>query len=227
MKTLSSPHTWGVKKLVASFAILGCVSAFGQNLLSNGDFEQPLGPNNWVVRYLFGGPDDFQIQDRSRFGASGGSGNFYGGTFRPLSIRKPCHAYFGQTITNLTPAHLYTVSGKMREDWWRGDQGTGYKPDEDGKRDKFVVYIEAIGGQGTPMPDGRFSQVCTNPAPIYQGFPDLIYYATDTWTTYSVKQTPATNGTIEIRLHYNKFGFITYDKPWLMPAGFDNISVTP
>ena len=61
--------------LLLGVGILISASASAQNLLQNGDFAQPLGPTNWTIGYLHGGPDDFDIKDRT----SGGHA-----TFRPV-----------------------------------------------------------------------------------------------------------------------------------------------
>lgn len=207
------------------------VALSAQNLLKNGDFEQsPLGPTNWTVLYLQGGPDDFEIKDRTRGGSAHG-GTFYGGHFRPIGQRL-AHACFTQTVTNLTPGHLYTVGGQMREDWWRDrDPDTGlYDPIEDGKRSRFLVYIEAIGGLGTPTSDGRASTNAVNQEPPTgppAGFPDCLIYANGPWSEYSVQQTPDANRKIEVRLHYHLVGFTDWDKCWIMSGYFDDIYLVP
>lgn len=217
--------------LLLSFALLLSVSSDAQNLLKNGDFEQsPLGPTNWSIIYLQGGPDDFEIKGRTRGGSAHG-GTFYGGHFRPIG-QKLAHACFTQTVTNLTPGHLYTVSGQMREDWWRDrDPDTGiYDPIEDGKRGRFLVYIEVIGGLGTPMPDGRASTNAINLSPPSgppAGFPDCLIYANGDWSEYSVQQTPDADRKIEVRLHYNLVGFTDWDKCWVMSGYFDDLYLVP
>ncbi len=226
----SFPRRIALPALLLGVALFLNQSAEAQNLLRNGDFEQPLGPTNWTVGYLHGGPDDWEIKGRNRGGSAHG-GTFFGGYFRPITL-KLAHAYFTQTVTNLTPNHLYTVSGSMREDWWRDrDPDTGlYDPDGDGRRSKFLVYIEVIGGLGTPTPDGRASTNAVNQSPPSgppAGFPDCLIYACGDWSEYSVQQTPDANRKIEVRLHYYKVDFATYDKTWTSAASYDDISLTP
>jgi hypothetical protein len=224
-----------VQESLLAFTLFFCGSAGAQNLLQNGEFESQLGTTNWTVLYLHGGTDDFEIKDRTTAGSrSWNSGNF-GGHFRPNN-NKIMHACFTQTITNLVPNHLYTVSGYMKENWWRGDQGSGYDPIEDGKRRAFLVWIEAIGGLGDPTPDGRASLMATNPEPVYTNA-DCAVYAIDPnaldpncnncWPPpYSVKQKPDASGKIEVRLHMNKLGWTTYDKFTVVNGYFDSISLT-
>ncbi len=193
-----------------------------QNLLRNADFEQPLGPTNWTVVYVHGGPDDFEIKDRSRGGARRPS-TLYGAYFRPLTS-KLAHAYFTQTVTNLTPGHVYQFVGHMKEDWW--------KAPDDALRDKYLVYIELIGGQGAPLPDGRFSVLATNNLTDSSGNPDAnidppYTYPTIIWRPFYAQQIPDSNRRIEVRLHYNKVGFTIYDKLWTMAGSFDDLSLTP
>jgi len=209
--------------LALGLALL-CASAGAQELLQNGDFEQPLGPANWTVGYLHGGPEDWQIKDRCRGGARRAS-TFYGAYFRVLTL-KLAHAYFTQTVTNLTPGHSYNFVGHMREDWW--------KAPDDALRDKYLVYIELIGGQGTPLPcgDGRFSVIATNNLTNSADDPepniDPPYtYPTIIWRPFYAQQTPDANGKIEVRLHYNKVGYTIYDKTWTSAASFDDLSLTP
>ena len=191
------------------------VTANAAELLKNGDFEQPLGTTNWTLGYARGGPDDFDIKDRTRHGSKHSNG--YGGHFRPVTLRLT-HAYFGQTVTNLDTNHVYTLSGEMKEDWWSN-------PTDNAHRDKFLVYMEAIGGQGTPTDDGRASVIATT-TPDANIDPPYTYPTSD-WRTFTVQQTPDATGKIEVRLHYNKVGFAIYDKDWLMSAYFDDISLLP
>jgi hypothetical protein len=204
-----------IQLLIVSLTFLLCASAYAQNVLKNGDFEQPLGSENWTVGYLCGGPDDWEIKGRNR----GGSRQLragLGGYFRPQTVRK-AHAYLAQTITNLAPNHVYEVSGWMREDYWRNPQLAF--------RDKCLVYIEAIGGKGDPTPDGRASVRATTPADDKIDAP--YTYPTTIWRKFTARQTADRNGKIEVRLHYNKVGFTIYDKTWMMAGSFDDISVTP
>ncbi len=199
-----------------ALAFLLCASAGAQNLLKNGDFSQPLGPTNWTTGYFYGGPDDFDIKDRITGGRA---------AFRPSDTIRLAHGYFTQTVTNLDTNHLYTVSGYMWEGWWEG--GSPYDPIGNGQRDKFLVYIEAIGGLGDPTADGRASLLATNPSPVYSGYPDLLYYATGSSAQYRVQQKPDAGGKIEVRLHYNKLTQVIYDKCWIMHGVFGPISLTP
>jgi hypothetical protein len=213
-----------IRGLALGLTLLLSASAGAQNLLKNGDFEQPLGPTNWTVGYLHGGPDDWEMKDRSRGGARRMS-TFYGAYFRVLS-QKLAHAYFTQTVTNLTPGHAYNFVGHMREDWWKGV--------DDPKRDKFLVYIELIGGQGTPRPcgDDRFSIIATNDLTDSAGDPETnidppYTYPTSIWRPFYAQQTPDANGKIEVRLHYNRVAYTIYDKTWISAASFDDLSLTP
>lgn len=201
--------------------ILLTASALAQNLLRNGSFEEPLGPDNWTVVYLHGGPDDFEIKDRIR-GASRQSQVHatlkFGGCFRPITL-KLAHACFTQVVTNLTPGHLYWVGGYMKEDWWKGV--------DDPKRDKYLVYIEAIGGLGTPTGDGRRSMIATNALDPDANIDPPYTYPTDIWREFFTQQTPDAEGKIEVRLHYNKVGSVIYDKTWIMAGYFDDVYLVP
>ncbi len=209
---------------VLGVSLLLCNSAGAQNLLKNGDFEQPLGPTNWTVLYLHGGPDDWEIKDRSRGGSRRAA--WYGGYFRVIN-QKLTHACFAQTVTNLTPGHAYNFVGHMKEDWWKGIG--------DPKRDRYLVYMELIGGQGAPLAScdtGRCSVLATNDLTDSAGNADPnidppYTYPTDIWRPFYAQQTPDANGRIEIRLHYNKVGYTIYDKPWISAASFDDLSLTP
>jgi hypothetical protein len=226
MKRLLSLFKFPAQWLFTGLIILLGGSAGGQNLLKNGDFEQRLGPTNWTVLHLFGGPDDFEIKQRIRAASMYSqlsATKFYGGCFRPLTLRL-AHACFTQTVTNLTPGHVYQFKGNMWEDWW--------KSPTDALRNKMLVYMEVIGGQGNPLPDGRFSLIATNDFTDSNGNPDTnidapYTYATGIWRPFFAQQTPDANGKIEVRLHYNKVGGAIYDKTWTSAAYYDDISLTP
>lgn len=212
-------NTLVVQALLLGFVFFLCGSASAVERLKNGDFEQaPLGPTNWTVIYLHGGPDDFEIKDRTRGGTAHG-GTFYGGHFRPIG-QKLGHACFTQTVTGLSTNQQYFVFGKMREEWWR-DTG------EHAFRDKFLVYIEALGGQGTPTADGRFSMIATNNFDPDANIDAPYTFPTDIWRDFYTYQKPDTNGKIEVRLHMNVVGYSEWDKCWLMSGYFDDLSLTP
>jgi hypothetical protein len=223
--SLVSFHQFTVlwQRLVLGLILFLCGSAGAQNLLRNGDFEQaPLGPANWTVGYLHGGPDDWEIKDRSRGGARRMS-TFYGAYLRVLS-QKLAHAYFTQPVSNLTTGQTYNFIGHMKEDWW--------KAANDALRDKYLVYIELIGGQGTPTADGRFSVLATNDLTDSSGNTETnidppYTYPTSIWRPFYAQQTPDANRRIEVRLHYNKVSYTIYDKTWISAASFDDCSLTP
>jgi len=200
MKTmsLSKPRYQIPEGLFVGLILLIGVTAGAQNLLKNGDFQQPLGATNWTVGYLHGGPDDFEIKDRtgiaSRFASA--TSTDLGGHLRPQTD-KLAHAYFSQTVTNLEPGHSYTISGWMK---WVG-------PSEFGNASTtYRVYFEAIGGGGvarTPNLDD------TTQAGVF-----------------NLNQTPDAEGKIEVRLHLDKFGWCIYDKLPFCNAYFDDLSLT-
>ncbi len=216
----------GARGVVLALGLLFGDLLAAQNLLKNPEFEFPLGPTNWTLGHIRGGPPDFEIKDRTTAASRGWAYGDFGAQFRPAH-NKLAHAFFTQTVTNLIPGHLYTVSGQMKEGWWNPPSGTNtYDPDRDGKRKSFLVYIEAIGGLGSATADGRASLLATNPSPVYTNA-DVAVYATDTWCEYRVQQTPDTNRSIEVRLHLDKRSWdLTYYLD-VMNAYFDIISLTP
>ena len=146
---------------------------------------------------------------------------FFGGCFRPKSL-KLGHAYFTQTVTNLTPGHEYQFVGNMMEDWWKKG---------DPLRNKYLVYMEVIGGQGNPLSDGRFSLIATNDFYDSTGNSDTnidapFTYATGVWRPFYAQQKPDSNRKIEVRMHYNKLDFAIYDKTWTSAAYFDDLWLT-
>ena len=116
----------------------------------------------------------------------------------------------------------------MREDWWSDPPaGQAYDPNQDGKRNQFLVYIEALGGLGNLTPDGRHRRFATNATPAYTNADCAIYATTNREHLYSVKQTPDADGKIEVRLHLDKLSWCeTFYIP-VMNAYFDSISLTP
>jgi len=208
-----------IQGLVISVGFIFCghLSA-ATNLLNNAGFESPLGTTNWTIGYLWGGPADFEIKGRTTQASRSWNSGDFGLHLRPAAS-KLCHAYFTQTVSNLTANHAYNVSGYMREDWW-------YNPVDKAFRDKYLVYIEAIGGQGDPTTDGRFKMIATNNLDPDSNIDAPYAYPTDIWRMFTTKQKPDTNGTIEIRLHLNKVGWVTYDKLVVMNGYFDLLSLT-
>jgi len=212
--------------LILGFICLAWAPARCENLLKNPEFEFPLGPTNWTVGYIRGGPADFEIRHRTTAASRGWAYGGFGAELRPFH-NKLAHAYFTQTVTNLTPSHLYTVSGWMKEDFWtEPGPGKPYDPKRNGVRDYYLVYIEAIGGKGTPTPDGRASLKAVNPTPAYTNA-DVAVYATGKWYQYQVQQTPDTHGCIEVRLHLDKPNWCLTYYLAVMNAYFDSISLTP
>jgi hypothetical protein len=211
-----SRRAFSLPALVLGLGLLWCGSAGAQvNLLKNGDFDTaPLGPTNWTILYLHGGPDSWEIKDRVT-PYEYHNGSFYDAAFRPID-QKLAHACFTQTVTNLQAGYPYKLSAIMREDWWANPS--------DAKRDKFLVYIEVIGGQGTPTEDGRASvlAVATDQSNL-----DAPYtFPNDTWLTFTNQQTPDANRKIEIRLHHKMVGYAEFDKCMQMSGMFDLVSLT-
>jgi hypothetical protein len=124
--------------LLLGWACLLLSSASAQNLLKNPGFESPLDPwdplaqsggkTNWTVGYASGGPGDFAMKDRSKVAAHSGS---RGGHLRPVT-ECWCHAYFTQTVSNLTANASYVLSGWVNLNFL--DNG------------KDHIYIELLGG---------------------------------------------------------------------------------
>jgi len=199
-----------VQTLASALVLFACGSALSQNVLNNGDFEMPLTTNDWIVQFsapgipgtnAYGGPGDFAIADRTTEGSRVAGG--YGGHFRSRTDATT-RAYFTQTVSGLTNGATYHLSGYTR--------CTMNDP-------KFRVYIEAVGGSGTPTGDGRFSvrtpDAVTNKPP----------------TQYFLDQTADANGKIEVRLRFVKTnmppGAVSYPKFTQYSAYFDDFSLTP
>ena len=200
--------------MLGSCCFLG-FSVTAQNNLKNPGFESaPIGAGsattNWSILYLKGCPDDWEIKDRTRSASIRSA--WYGAEFRPRT-QKPIHACFTQTVTGLQQAREYTVGGWM----WA----------ERADKSQFVAYIEAIGGTGELLPDGRHSLLLTNTvdgSPYAKG----AYQGTSTtpaFEEYAATQTPDAGGKIEVRLHYYSLTFRTYDKMWQEATYFDDISL--
>ena len=205
--------------LLLCSCLLFAASAGAQNLLKNGNFETPQGATNtvanWTLGFLWGGPGDFEILDRGAT-VRGGSANYWSLGIRP-NHEKWAHAYFSQTVTNLQPGHAYAFSGWMVQERWKGIT--------EAFREQYLVYIEAIGGQGTPTPDGRaYVLAATQTQTDTLGPP--CYYPSTTWLQFTNTQTPAANGSIEIRLHMSKIAWCEADKMATMFGHFDDVTLT-
>jgi hypothetical protein len=241
-KSLLPLHQSAVQALVLGLGLCWCGSVSAQNLVKNPGFESPIGTNaygnfqgganfplgtttggevydpswkatwNWMVAYSWGGPADFELKERCSTAHSGD----WSARFRPAHD-KLAHAYYTQTITNLQVGHSYAVSGWMMEDRWKGVT--------DPLRDEMLVYLEAVGGQGTPTADGRFAVLAV--ATVQSNLDAPYTYPSTTWLQFTNRQIPAADGTIEIRLHHNKRGWVLADKLERMGAYFDDISLTP
>jgi len=179
-----------------------------------------------MIAYPWGGPDDFEIKDRGTYvhGGTINGPNYFSACLRP-GQEKWMHAYYTQTITNLQAGHSYSVSGWMMEDRWKGTAA------DDARRFELQVYIEAIGGQGEPTPDGRASVRCratVDPLTLDDPLPDYPgAYPSTTWLQFTNQQTPDANGEIEIRLHLHKPGIVIWDKLEKESGYFDDIALLP
>jgi hypothetical protein len=190
---------FSLQALLTSLGFLICSPAGAQNLLNNPEFSAPISPGssvttNWVVYYVYGGPSDFAIHDRTTYASYGfkPAEGAFGAQFRPMTDGS-IHAYYKQTVSGLTLGHRYIVSGYMFNTW---PQGT----------DTIDVYIETVGGLGNARTIN-----CTN-----------SYAYTE--PAYSVTNTPKANGTMEIRLHFDKMHNTTV-KADVSTACFDKISM--
>jgi hypothetical protein len=192
--------------LLLGLALLSGFSVNAQNLLNNPEFSAPISAGNvttnWVVSYVYGSRDDFAVIDRTTWSTHGFShvdtnGVAYGFQFRPMS-QGIMHAFLKQTVSGLTPGASYVVTGLV----FTTRLG-----------DELDVYIATVGGlnSGSEVrtPDCNASSYDTAPNP------------------YSVTNTAKANGTIEVRLHFNKTKNTLSDKVPYSNACFDTLSLTP
>jgi hypothetical protein len=201
-----SGFQFAARGLLVGFALLLCNSAAAQNLLGNPSFESPLaaGATNWTIHYVHGSPDDFTIKDRTTSAdrRRAQQANTRGLHFRP-STSKMSHAYASQTLSGLQVGHTYHVSS------WIGCESRDFG----NAPTTYRVYFEAIGGLGpVRSPDAPNVPGDANQPPSGE--------------SYTIDQTPDASGKIEIRLHFEKFRFCTYDKLVLINGYFDDLSVT-
>lgn len=133
-----SCRQFGARVLLLGCAMLLCHLAGAQERLKNPGFESPLDPydptgltggkTNWTIVYVNGTQGDFAMHGRSTE-ASRTSGG-HGAHLRP-NTEYATHAYFTQTVTNLTAGDSYVLSGYMHKGF---------------DNSNLSVYFEAIGG---------------------------------------------------------------------------------
>jgi hypothetical protein len=114
------------------------------------------------------------------------------------------HAYFKQVVTNLTPGAYYVISA------WMGLFGGN-----DAYLAKFNIYLEAVGLLGsrtTPYPSANVTNVQNNPGG---------------WWRYAVTNRATSAGTIEVRLHFNKFGTVNNWEWRNFNAFYDHVALVP
>lgn len=199
-----------VRVLVPALALLMWGSSRGQNYVRNPDFEQPLGTNNWTVEYVYGGPSDFSIHDRTTIahkdkvpGTWDGEPNYldvYGAEFQPYHDGK-MHAYFKQTVSGLTPGSVYVIS------CWMTQFEAKYT-------NTVQVYLEAVGG-----PNGMISKTTPNVYKACNNNPSA-------WAMYAVTNTASPGRQIEVRLHFNKDKWTTLAWHYIR-AYYDHVAVMP
>jgi hypothetical protein len=196
------------RALLMGLALHAWGPALGQNYVINPDFEQPLGTNNWTVEYIYGGPSDFSIHDRTTIahkdkvpGTWDGHPNFldvYGAEFQPYHDGK-MHACFKQTVRGLMRGSNYVVS------CWMTQFEALYT-------NKVQVYMEALGGPG-----GTTSRTTPNIYKACNNNPSA-------WGMYSVTNAASASGEIEVRLHFNKDKWTTLAWQYIR-AYYDHVAV--
>ncbi len=205
--------------LVVLFTTNLCLA---QNFVKNPDFEEPLGPDNWTIVYVYpSGPCDFLVAGRTTTaskdivpgtwdGGVGGSTNYwnkFGGHFMPNHVNK-VHAYFRQVVSGLQPGARYACSAWMVQSARSGN--ANHLADE---------YMETIGTSTL-----RTASVTANADGTYGSGPTA-------WARYTLTNTANASGQIELRLHYDKTATISYaNNPWEYRncnGFFDRVSVVP
>jgi hypothetical protein len=217
------------RSLLLGIGLLAAVAASAQNYVTNPDFEDPLGPDNWTIVYtavLNGGangstncgPLDFLVAGRTtmahrdvHFGSWDGfptTWSKFGGHFAPNHTWM-MHAYFDQVVKGLKPGSNYTVSAWM----------TLYS-DNDNDLTKCYLFLETLGGPGRNVPH-------TNPTYPVNVLRTPMDGTLDNWRQYSITTPASTNGEIEVQLHFNKIGGGSATTwPWRHQHGFfDHVSV--
>jgi hypothetical protein len=188
--------------LVLGLGVLVGAVAHAQIVVGNAKFDSPLSfPGlNWTVVYVVGGPSDFACKGRTTRATytAGGALSGYGGNFKPFHDA-PMHAYFSQTISNLTVGASYAVTNWMHKPG-QGDEGW-----YEGAR----VYLEVVGGMGSKTAEY---------------LPDPNAYP-QAWRTFGVTNTASASGQLEIRLHFSHDG-ASGDKWFYIDGWYDDVGVT-
>ncbi len=202
-----------------AFVLLSTANlCLAQNFVKNPDFEEPLGPDNWTIVYVYpSGPCDFLVAGRTTTaskdivpgtwdGGVGGSTNYWnklGGHFMPNHVGQ-MHAYFRQVVSGLQPGSNYVCSA------WMVQYGRFTNPNH-----LADEYMETIGTQDLRT-DSVTNNASNNP------------YA---WAMYALTNAATPSGQIEIQLHYNKTRTIAYgSNPWEYRncnGYFDRVAVVP
>ncbi len=198
----------------AVLGLLGCLLPLchlsgGENLLQNPDFQQPLGTNNWTVEYIYGGPPDFSVQDRTTIahkdkvpGIWDGAPQYldvYGAEFQPYHDGL-MHAYFKQVVSGLKPGSNYVAS------CWITHFDAKFTS-------KALVYLEAMGGSAGTV--SRTSPYVTSYCNKNPG----------NWTHCLVTNTASANGQIEVRLHFKKHKYTHLEWHYIR-AYYDQAALT-
>lgn len=193
-----------VPGLLLGLALLATLPVCAQNLINNPGFNVPISTNtsvwtNWVLGFDYGSKEDFVIADRTTWSKRTWGDTDQNGVAWGAQFR-PIHegamkGYFKQTVAYLDPNKSYVVSGHMFTTWITGIPNS------------YDVYIEARGSQGNLR-----TASCVDNG-VYSNNP------------LSVTNKPKANGTLEIRLYYDKKTWTT-DKAYTATACFDDISVT-
>ncbi len=208
---------------LALACMLVCNTASAQNFVKNPGFEEELGPDNRTIVFApivhvgtLAWPKtctatDFFVLGRTRMshkdlspGTWDGDPNYWNkfGLHFQAGHDWLMHAYASQVVSNLVPGASYTASAWITQ--YEGDQ-TG----------KVLVYMETLGGD-----DGTV----TNQTPYVT---TTILNNAAGWNRYELTNTASTRGTIEIRLHYEKY-LSTAEEKWRNMIGiFDNVCLRP
>ena len=144
MKFLSSfCCTLAARVLVLGFAFFANDSTQAANPVVNPAFDNPFvfgGVTNWSVGYIYGGPGDFCVKGRCTAARNNGTG--YGAGFKPWHDSL-IHAYFKQTVTNLTPNARYALTSWVNHP---GDASDGHWP----KLKVWLMELSLTRGTGWP-----------------------------------------------------------------------------